>query len=27
MYLDMCEIYLKNPPWDDWNGVATMTWK
>jgi adenylate cyclase len=27
MYLDMCEIYIKNPPWDDWNGVATMTWK
>ena len=27
MYLDMCEIYLKNPPADDWDGVATMTWK
>ncbi len=27
MYLDMCEIYIKSPPWDDWDGVATMTWK
>jgi len=27
MYLDMCEIYIKNPPSDDWDGVATMTWK
>lgn len=27
MYLDMCEIYIKNEPGPDWNGVATMTWK
>jgi len=25
MYLDMCEIYIKTPPADDWDGVATMT--
>jgi len=23
-YLDMCEIYLLNPPWEDWDGVSTM---
>ena len=27
IYLDMCEIYIKNPPWDDWDGVAIMTQK
>ena len=27
MYLDMCDIYIKTPPADDWNGIATMTWK
>jgi adenylate cyclase len=27
MYIDMCEIYIKNPPNNDWDWVATMTWK
>ncbi len=27
MYLDMCDIYIKSPPWDDWSGIATMSWK
>lgn len=26
-YLDMCEIYIKNPPEADWNGVSIMTSK
>jgi len=24
LYLDMCEIYIKTPPWNDWDGVSEM---
>lgn len=27
IYLDMCEIYMKTPPSDDWDWVSTMSWK
>ncbi|MDD3145197.1 MAG: adenylate/guanylate cyclase domain-containing protein [Candidatus Gracilibacteria bacterium] len=27
IYLDMCEIYMKTPPSDDWDGVSTMSGK
>ena len=27
MYLDMCNIYIKTPPSNDWDGISTMTSK
>ena len=27
LYLDMCGLYIKNPPLEDWDWVSTMTWK
>ena len=27
LYLDRCEMFLENPPGEDWDGVFTMTSK